>query len=73
MNTFKISKYNLSKKTAEELKHYKQLISIDIVNYKNQIKNYPPVRLEKNGIPFLRRLNVVLDSVNAEIALREHI
>jgi hypothetical protein len=72
MNAFKISKYNLSKKSVAELTHYKQLINIDITNYKNQIKDYPPARLKKNGIPFLRQLNVVLNSVETELAARKN-
>ena len=66
-NTLKISKYDLSKKTDAELKHYVQLIKIDINNYRKHIENYPPERMEKYGIPHLTRLIEVLKKVKAEL------
>mgnify|MGYP001812693682 CR=1 FL=1 len=66
-NTVKISNYDLSEKSEAELKHYVQLIEIDIENYKEVCKNYPPRRMEKCGTPHLLRLGVVLKKVQEEL------
>lgn len=39
-----------------KIEHMIQLLDIEIVNYKNHIKNYPPERMEKFGIPFLNTM-----------------
>lgn len=71
-NTFKISKYDLSKKSEYELKHYIQLIEIDITNYDITCANYPNERMEKCGKPHQDRLKTVLETVTNELDRKEN-
>ena len=42
--------------TKEELNHCIQRMDIEIDHHKICIKNYPPNRMERCGIPYLKRL-----------------
>lgn len=44
------------KKTSDNVEQRIQLKKIEIDNYKSAIKNYPEDRMQKYGIPFLKRL-----------------
>ena len=42
--------------TKEELKHCIQRMNTDINYYRICIKNYPPDRMKRFGVPYLKRL-----------------
>lgn len=44
------------KKSSADTEHLIQLKKIEIDRYKLAIKNYPEDRMQKYGIPFLKRL-----------------
>lgn len=44
------------KKSSADIEHLIQLKKIEIDRYKLAIKNYPEDRMQKYGIPFLKRL-----------------
>jgi hypothetical protein len=43
--------------TESELKHCIQRMDVEIDYYNKCIKNYDPVKLEKYGFPYLKRLD----------------
>ena len=57
--------------TNAELNKTVALCDIDITNYKHTIENYPPRRMEKNGIPFLNRLKRQKQLFLDELSRRE--
>ena len=59
------------KKTKENLEHRIQLKKDEITHYARVIKNYPPNRMNKCGIPHLRRLNNELQLLQHELDDRE--
>ena len=42
--------------TKGELIHFIQLMDTEIAYYEQVIKNYPPERMEKYGIPYMKKL-----------------
>lgn len=42
--------------TDDELFRYAQLCEIEIINYKECIKNYTPEQMRKHGIPYIQSL-----------------
>lgn len=62
---------NIEAYTDEKLDHILQLIEIQITNYKRNIQNYPPSRMERYGAPFIRTMerskNAVLAVKNSRI------
>lgn len=60
------------KKMPENLEHRIQLKKIEIDNYLHCIRNYPPDRMKKYGIPYLNRLNKELDILNKELEERDN-
>jgi hypothetical protein len=46
-----------------KLEHLLQLAEIEVENYLNVIKNYPPDRMEKCGKPYLEKLRTVVSDI----------
>ena len=42
--------------TVGKLEHLVQLIDIELTNYKNYAKNYPPITYEKTAKPYIAKL-----------------
>lgn len=59
------------KKSKENLEHRIQLKKDEIQRYERVIANYPPDRMEKNGKPFLEKLNNELKILQNELEDRE--
>lgn len=57
----------LSKKTAAELEHLLQLAKIEKDNYAMVIRNYPPDRMIRCGIPYMKRLDDNITLIQATI------
>jgi hypothetical protein len=53
----------LSKLSTTQIEHLIQLKLNEIENYKRAIKNDPPERMVKYGLPFLERLNGELQTL----------
>lgn len=54
---------NIENVTDGKLDHLLQLIDIQIANYSEKIKNYPPRRMEGCGKPFLAKLQGVRQQI----------
>lgn len=54
----------------KELRHFVQLCDTELQSYRSCITNYPPDRLEKYGLPMMRRLQDNRDRFAAELARR---
>lgn len=54
------------KRDKTNIAHRIQLKKDEIARYEQAIKNYPPDRTERNGKPFLARLNAELDMLIRE-------
>lgn len=55
----------------ENIEHRIQLKKIEIKNYEQSIKNYPPQRMQTHGEPYLRKLQNELIILNNELEDRE--
>ena len=55
------------KKSSADTEHLIQLKKIEIDRYKLAIKNYPEDRMQKYGIPFLKRLHGELRVLEKEL------
>lgn len=42
--------------TDDELQRYAQLCEVDIINYKETIKNYTPEQMRKYGVPYIQSM-----------------
>ena len=54
------------KKTPENIEHRIQLKKDEISRYEIVIKNYPPSRMERCGIPYLQKLHNELKDLENE-------
>jgi predicted RNase H-like nuclease len=59
------------KKTKENLEHRIQLKKDEIQRYADRIKNYPADRMERNGKPYLQKLQNDLTILENELDNRE--
>ncbi len=55
------------KKTKENLEHRIQLKKDEIRRYEATMKNYPPSRMERCGIPYLQKLQNELTILENEL------
>lgn len=53
----------VAKETTTNIDHHIQLKQIEIANYQNAIKNYPPDRMLRHGKPHLAKLQNELVSL----------
>lgn len=59
------------KKSKDNIEHRIQLKKDEIARYIQIIANYPPTRMEKNGKPYLQRLQNELKILENELEERE--
>lgn len=55
----------------ENIEHRIQLKKIEIKNYEQTMKNYPPQRMQTHGEPYLRKLKNELIILNNELEDRD--
>jgi hypothetical protein len=58
--------------TDDELFRYAQLCEVDIVNYKESIKNYTPEQMLKYGIPYIQSMKDNKATFLAELESRKN-
>jgi hypothetical protein len=56
--------------TEYELRHFVQLIDVEIDTYRRVIANYPQDRIEKYGVSYLAKLKQRRDVFAAELSKR---
>lgn len=57
--------------TESELFRYAQLCEVEVVNYKECIKNYTPEQMRRYGIPYIQNLRDKKETFLHELKLRK--